>query len=75
MNGFPAMLLRSSLHGLMSKKTLLITFTGRKSGKRYTTPIVYLREGDTFLVATNSPWWKNLRGGVPINSQWKIGLL
>ena len=70
MNRFPAMLLRSPLHRLTSKRTLLIIFTGRKSGKRYTTPIVYLREGDTFLMTTDSPWWKNLRGedgaGAPV---------
>jgi hypothetical protein len=44
------------------KSTLLITFAGRKSGKMYTTPIVYLREGAALLMTTDSPWWKNLRG-------------
>ena len=34
MNKFPALLLRSPLHRLISKSVLLITFTGRKSGKR-----------------------------------------
>jgi len=70
MNRFPAMLLRSPLHGFMSKKTLLITFTGRKSGKKYTIPIVYLPEGDAFLMTTDSPWWKSRRGeggaGTPV---------
>ena len=63
MNKFPALLLRSPLHRLISKSVLLITFTGRKSGKKYTTPITYLRDGDTVLMTTDSPWWKNLRGG------------
>jgi deazaflavin-dependent oxidoreductase (nitroreductase family) len=71
MNKFPALLLRSPLHGLMSGSTLLITFTGRKSGKRYTTPITYLREGDTFLRTTDSPWWKNLCGGAPVTLRVK----
>jgi deazaflavin-dependent oxidoreductase (nitroreductase family) len=66
MNKFPALLLRSPLHGLMSGSVLLITFVGRKSGKRYTTSITYLREGDTVLMTTDSPWWKNLRGGAPV---------
>ena len=48
------------------KSTLLITLTGRKSGKKYTTPITYLRDGDTFLMTTDSPWRKNLRGGAPV---------
>ena len=63
MNKFPALLLRSPLHRLISKSVLLITFTGRKSGKKYTTPITYLRDDDTVLMTTDSPWWKNLRGG------------
>ncbi len=35
LNKIPAALLRSPLHGLMSKRFLLLTFNGRKSGKRY----------------------------------------
>lgn len=65
-NRFPILLLRSPLHGLLSDGVLLITFTGRKSGRPYTTPINYLRDGDTVDLTTDSPWWKNLRGGVPV---------
>jgi hypothetical protein len=54
MNKFPAMLLRSPLHGLLSKGIVLITFTGHTSGKRYTTPINYVREGDTVLITIDS---------------------
>ncbi len=61
-NKFPALLLRSPLHGLIIGSVLLITFNGCKSGKKYTTPITCLREGDTVLMTTDSPWWKNLRG-------------
>ena len=66
MNKVPAAILRSPLHPLMSKKYLLLSFTGRKSGRRYTTPVAYLSEGDAFLMTTDSPWWKNLRGGAPV---------
>lgn len=66
MNKIPAAILRSPLHPLMSGKYLLLSFTGRKSGRRYTTPVAYLREGDAFLMTTDSPWWKNLRGGAPV---------
>lgn len=65
-NKIPAAILRSPLHPLMSKKYLLLSFTGRKSSKKYTTPMAYLREGDALLVTTDSPWWKNLRGGAPV---------
>lgn len=39
-------LLRSPLHGLMSKNTMLIEFKGRKSGRMFTTPVSYHIEGD-----------------------------
>jgi F420H(2)-dependent quinone reductase len=66
MNKVPAAILRSPLHLMMSNKYLLLAFTGHKSGRRYTTPVAYLREGDAFLMTTDSPWWKNLRGGAPV---------
>jgi deazaflavin-dependent oxidoreductase (nitroreductase family) len=62
-NKIPAAVLRSPLHPLMSGKYLLLTFTGRKSGRRYTTPVAYLEENGVFLMTTDSPWWKNLNGG------------
>ncbi len=46
---------RSPLHFLVSKSIMLITFTGRKTGNRYTTPISYLPEGDTVTVFTHAP--------------------
>jgi deazaflavin-dependent oxidoreductase (nitroreductase family) len=65
-NALPKLILRSPLHGLMSKQILLLTYTGRKSGKRYTVPITYAEVGDTLLLSTDRPWWKNLRGGTPV---------
>ena len=75
MNKVPAAVLRSPLHRAMSDKYLLLTFTGRKSGKRHTTPVAYLEEGDALLMTTDSPWWKNLRGndgaGTPVTVRVK----
>lgn len=59
-------ILRSPLHGLMSKNRMLLTFRGRKSGKVYMTPVSYFREGENILCFTDSSWWKNLRGGAPV---------
>ncbi len=61
--------LHSPLHGIVSKNILLITVTGRKSGKKYTLPISYVREGDLMLCSTDRnvrSWWKNLRGGADV---------
>jgi hypothetical protein len=60
-------LLRSPFHARLRHTTMLLTFTGRKSGRRYTIPVRYLREDETLLTLTDSPWWRNLRGGVPVD--------
>ena len=53
-------ILRSPWHGLRSNQLLLLTFTGRKSGKEFTTPIRYTQEGETLCMTVVYPWWKNL---------------
>jgi deazaflavin-dependent oxidoreductase (nitroreductase family) len=54
-------MLRSPVHGMVSKTVLLISFTGRKSGKIYTTPVSYSQRGDQVSIFTHANWWKNLR--------------
>ena len=67
-NPIVIVLLRSPLHSLMDKSTILITFTGRKSGKKYTVPVSYVRDGDTLMMISQREhsWWKNLRGGAQV---------
>jgi deazaflavin-dependent oxidoreductase (nitroreductase family) len=66
-NRFVAFMLRSPLCVFMSG-LLLITVTGRKTGRLISTPVNYVRDGDTLLVTSKVDriWWKNLRGGAPI---------
>jgi deazaflavin-dependent oxidoreductase (nitroreductase family) len=61
-NIFVPILLRSPLHRLASKRIMLISFTGRKSGKVYTTPVQYLQHGRhvIFFTQRGRVWWKNL---------------
>ena len=61
-------LLRSPLRSLVDKQTMLITVTGRKSGKHYTFPVSYIRDGETLLIISqrNRTWWRNLRDGAPV---------
>jgi deazaflavin-dependent oxidoreductase (nitroreductase family) len=66
LNPLMTVLLKSPLHRMVSGTMMLITFTGRKSGKRYTTPVGYLRDGDVVICLTHANWWKNLRGGAPV---------
>jgi len=65
-NAFPTLILRSPLHGLMSRRYAIIEFTGRKSGRRYTAPVAYLLDGDRILLSTDSGWRRNLVGGAPV---------
>ena len=52
--------LRSPLHGIVSKSILLISFTGRKSGKTHSTPVSYTQDGNEVTIFTHATWWKNL---------------
>lgn len=67
-NPFMKWLLRSSRHNSVSDKYLLITLTGRKSGKVYTIPVQYAQDGEHLYIVTSESytWWKNLRGGAPV---------
>lgn len=65
-NSMMSSILRSPFHGAISDKILLITFTGRKSGKEYSTPVSYTRHNGELLVFTHGAWWRNLRGGATV---------
>jgi F420H(2)-dependent quinone reductase len=64
-NRLPAAILRSRLHPLLNGTTLLLGFTGRRSGCAYATPVRYHLNQDAVLVTTEGPWWHNFRGGHP----------
>jgi hypothetical protein len=68
-NRIPAAILSSPLHKLLSGKRLVLTFTGRRSGNRYATPVNYLQRGREVLITTDSRWWRNLEGGAPVELQ------
>lgn len=60
-------LARSPLHGLLDASVLLLTYTGRRSGKLHTIPVQYAVDGDDLVVlvgdAGRKVWWRSLRGG------------
>ena len=47
---------------------LLLTTTGRKSGRQHTTPMVYTRDGDRLLVYAS-------KGGAPKHPDWYLNLV
>ena len=68
-NDFMAWVLRSPLHGMLSNGMMLITITGRKTGKTYTTPVgYYVEEGYLWVITSRERmWWRNLQGGAAVN--------
>jgi deazaflavin-dependent oxidoreductase (nitroreductase family) len=64
-------LLRSPLHPLLSPGLLLLTVSGRRSGRRYTIPVGYQRDGDDLVVmvseARRKQWWRNYYEPGPVS--------
>ena len=50
-------------HEWRGTQTLILTTTGRKSGKQRLTPLIYGRHGDDYLIVAS-------KGGTPENPDW-----
>ena len=63
-NDFVKFFLRTPLHVFMGN-TMLLTVTGCKTGRTYSTPVGFYREGDTLWVLSSRDrtWWRNVRKG------------
>jgi len=61
-------LLKSPLHGMISRGVMLVTVAGCKSGRTISIPTNYLRDGNTLWVISwrDRMWWRNLRGGANV---------
>ncbi|MBS2532413.1 nitroreductase family deazaflavin-dependent oxidoreductase [Catenulispora sp. NF23] len=64
-------ILRSPLHGMVSKKMLIVTVTGRKSGRVYANPVGYVESGGDLLIGTAAKWRRNLVPGEPVPITWR----
>ena len=58
-------ILRSPLHGIFSGSILAMRYTGVKSGRIFTVPARYHRQGEVLhlITSTDTRWWPNFRGG------------
>ncbi|RBQ16359.1 nitroreductase family deazaflavin-dependent oxidoreductase [Spongiactinospora rosea] len=54
-------------HDWNGTTVLLLATTGRKSGKRYITPLIYQRHGDDYLIVASN-------GGSDIPPDWYLNL-
>ena len=59
-------LLDSPVHWPLSRWFEVLAWAGRKTGRQYSTPVSYIREGQVVFVTTGDRWWRNLRGGAPV---------
>ena len=55
-NPVARLLLATPFHSLMSGRLMLLSFTGRKTGRLYTRPVSYVRVGDSLLVPGGGAW-------------------
>ena len=65
------LILSSPAHGMLSDRLLILTVTGRRTGKKRTFPVAYEQDGDKLSLHIDWPerkvWWRNLIGGAPVS--------
>jgi hypothetical protein len=66
LNPIMRVLLDSPVHWPLSRWFAILAWTGRRSGRRYSTPVSYVREGSTAWITTGDKWWHNLSRGAPV---------
>jgi deazaflavin-dependent oxidoreductase (nitroreductase family) len=67
-NDFVKFFLRTPLRVFMAD-TMLITVTGLKTGKKYSTPVGFYRENGNLWVLTSRDrtWWRNVKNGADVS--------
>jgi F420H(2)-dependent quinone reductase len=60
--------------GLVNRNITMLSYTGRRSGRRFSMPVAYRRNGDDITINANMPqtktWWRNFLGdGGPLMLQ------
>jgi deazaflavin-dependent oxidoreductase (nitroreductase family) len=70
-NPFVRFILGSPLHSMLDGRLILITYTGRKSGKKHSLPVQYAESHDELIVVAgyhqHKKWWRNLLQESTIN--------
>ena len=69
--GVAALLTNPRTGRWIGKGITLVTYTGRRSGRTFSTPVAYRRNGDRVTIVADLPdvknWWRNFTGnGGPI---------
>jgi F420H(2)-dependent quinone reductase len=67
LNPIIRVLLSSPVHWPLSRWFAILSWTGRRSGKPYSTPVSYVQDGSTAWITTGDKWWRNLSDGAPVS--------
>jgi hypothetical protein len=71
-NGVVRGLLRAPVLSRFAGERLVTLYvTGRKSGRRFTVPVAYTKQGKDLLIGTPFGWGRNLRTGEPVTIRLK----
>jgi hypothetical protein len=69
-----AALANSRFGALLNRNIVMLSYTGRRSGRTFSIPVAYRRSGDEVTITPNLPdsktWWRNFLGdGAPLTLQ------
>ena len=64
--------LRSPLHKLLSSALVVLSYTGRRTGRRRSLPVMYAQDGSRLIVfaahSERKRWWRNFGAdGAPVD--------
>lgn len=69
-NPIVRLVLRSRAHRLLSGHLLLLTVTGRRSGRKHTFPVGYSEANGVLTIRVGAPerkrWWRNVGSETPV---------
>lgn len=54
----------------VGRRLVTVYVVGRKTGRRYSVPVAYTRDGDGLLIGTPFGWGRNLRDGEPVEVRY-----
>ncbi len=66
LNVLPKFILRLPFQTPMSRRLLLLSYMGRKTGRSYTIPVSYVEKGEDLLIPGGGTWKTNLENGAPV---------
>jgi hypothetical protein len=73
LNGLPIFVLRLPFQTPMSRRLILLSYTGRKTGQSCTIPVSYVEQGEALLIPAGGAWKKNLANSLAVRGRWGKG--